>query len=186
MTHQNPYAPPKHDAPAATGDPELEAIRRKHINTETNVKTLGIPLCLGAVMLILGVVERAGADPIAALVSCALGGALVLGGYWLWRLDPRGRMVYTVLVALGFGTAMFRCAGDLTPYQEGYEFGRTLWPIAMLAILWVEKASTVMTPHYRDVVIPATPHVKRKMPPVLALLLGLIAIVALTSFVTSS
>lgn len=160
MTEQpNPYAPPKHDGAAPTsGDASLEAIRREHINAETNVKTIGFLLYLGAGALVLGALSFAKLEPVGALVNLLLGGVFGLAGYWLRRLDRRGRLVYTAVAALVIAGGLFFGAGP----DGANTLGALFWPILLLAVLWVQKASTVMTPHYRDVVIPATPHVKRK------------------------
>jgi hypothetical protein len=167
----NPYAPPKHDGPAATGDSALEAIRRAHINAETNVKTLGFLLYLGAASSIIGGLRSLEIDLVGALMSIGFGGAFGVAGYWLRRLDARGRNLYTAALVLSIGRVML--SGDLMHAGMGVAVGTLAWPILLLAIVWMEKAGTVMTPHYRDVVIPATPHVKRKTS-VLVIVLGVI------------
>jgi hypothetical protein len=179
----NPYAPPKHDEPFAVRPTdgsiaELEAIRRAHINAETNVKGLGVLIYIGAAAMILTALRIATVDAMIALLSLVFGGVLGLSAYWLRRLDRRGRLVYTIVVALGFVSMLFEIGSETFAGQ----LGRTLWSLLFLAMVWSRKASTVMTPHYRDVVIPATPHVKRKTSPVLIvllvlLLLGLVVVI---------
>lgn len=168
----NPYAPPKHDGPAAThGDSALEAIRREHINAETNVKTIGFLLYLGAFSTIAGSVRGLALDPVNALVSLAIGGALAWGGYQLRSLDSRGRSAYMVVTAVGFLQTLL--LDELSGLPGSIVAWTFLWPLILLAILWGPKASTVMTPHYRDVVIPGTPHVQRKTS-VLVIVLGVL------------
>jgi hypothetical protein len=182
MSHElNPYAPPQHDGPAATGDSAGEAIRREHINAEANVKTVGSLLYLGAVASIVGGVTSMQADPINGWVTFILGGAMGMGGYWLHRLDARGRMAYTVVTLIGMGRGLF--FGELSSVGAEVVLAAFAWPIVLLAIVWGQKASTVMTPHYRDVVIPATPHVKRKAS-VLVIVLGVILLALLAFAVT--
>ncbi len=173
----NPYAPPKHDGPDVTsGDPALEAIRREHINAETNVKTIGFLLYLGTFSLIVGAVRILELHPVDALVSIGLGVAMGWGGYWLRRLETRGRMAYTIITAIGMVRALFDSA--LAAAGAAIIAWSFIWPLILLAILWGKKASTVMSPHYRDVVIPATPHVKRQtstaMIVLIILLLGVV------------
>lgn len=175
MSHDlNPYAPPKHDGHAATSaDPALEALRREHINAETNVKTIGFLLYLGTLSSIVGGINSMALDPFGALVSIVLGGAMGFGGYWLQRLDRRGRTTYTVVTGLGFAHTLL--AGTLSTVPPALVAWTFIWPLILLAILWGQKASTVMTPHYRDVVIPATPHVKRRTSP-LVIVMGLLVL----------
>ncbi|PRP95532.1 hypothetical protein ENSA5_38150 [Enhygromyxa salina] len=160
----NPYAPPRHDEPAPTQmpnaqvPPELERLRQEHINAETNVKTLGVLLYIGAASTLLSAVGTVAQDPAAALISLVVGVGLGLGGFWLRRLDRRGRAVYSGVIGLSVVVLVIANAGQ--PFT--YLAGRMFWPLLFLGLLWGTKASTVMSPHYRDVVIPATPHVKRK------------------------
>lgn len=174
----NPYAPPTHDGPVATatGDSALEAHRRAHINAETNVKTIGFLLYLGAVTSIIGGVRSLEIDPVVALMSIVLGGAFGLAGYWLRCLDARGRLVYTGALVISIGRNMF--FGELAGQGVGVAVASMAWPVLLLGIMWVDKASTVLTPHYRDVVVPATPHVKRTTS-VVVIVLGVILLVVL-------
>jgi hypothetical protein len=50
--------------------------------------------------------------------------------------------------------------------------------VLMVALLWWGKASVVMAPHYREVVVPATPHIKYKTSP-LVIVLGLLLLAVL-------
>lgn len=175
----NPYAPPKYDEapsgprPSGVAATQLEAIRREHINAETNVKTLGFLLYLGAFGLILGGLAQLTNDPLVGALNLALGAALGVSGYWLRRFDRRGRLVYTIFVALAIVAAF---AAGKPAGSAAYQLGRLFWPLLFLAVLWSSKATTVMTPHYRDVVIPATPHVKRETSVVLIVLLVLLVL----------
>jgi hypothetical protein len=177
VVQPNPYAPPTYDGPAATGDSALEVHRRAHINAETNVKTIGLLLYLGAASSIIGGLRSLEIDLVGALMSIVLGGAFGLAGYWLRCLDARGRLVYTAALVINIGRNML--LGDLAGQGVGIAVAGLAWPILLLAIMWVEKASTVMTPYYRDVVIPATPHVKRTTS-VVVIVLGVILLAVLT------
>jgi hypothetical protein len=180
----NPYAPPKHDGPASTGNSEFEAIRREHINAETNVKTIGALCYLGAASSIYNGMKTLEIDPVVGLISVVLGGAVAWGGYWLRRLDRRGRTAYTVVTALGMLSSLV-FERDVIKETPGALLIAFAWPMILLAILWVEKASTVMTPHYRNVVIPATPHIQRKTS-VIVIVLGVILILGLITIIVST
>lgn len=178
MYESNPYAPPKHDESNFSARPNdgstahLEAIRREHLNAEANVKGLGILLYLGAAGLLMTGLVSLGLD-VFGWLSVALGVMLGLSGYWLRRFDRRGRLLYSIVVAIGVVAVLL---GDAGPQELPIQLGRMFWALLFLAVIWSGKGSTVMTPHYRDVVIPATPHVKRKTSPVLVVLLGLLVL----------
>jgi hypothetical protein len=178
----NPYAPPKHDdvesAARPTGEvaARMEVIRREHLNAETNVKGLGFLLYLGAAGLIIGGLATVAGDALTGSLSFVVGAALILSGYWLRRLDRRGRLVYSIIATLGVVSMLLAGAGS---EALSYQLGRMFWPLLFLAVIWSAKASTVMTPHYRDVVIPATPHIKYKVSPVLLVLLVLLIAVVI-------
>jgi hypothetical protein len=174
----NPYAPPKHDEPDVaarpTGDAaRFEAIRREHLNAEANIKGLGIVLYLGAAGLIMTGLPGLAADVLFGSLSILIGGVMALSAYWLRRFDRRGRMIFSIIVALGVLGMVLRGAG---PEPAAYQLGRMLWPMLFLLVLWAQKASTVMTPHYRDVVVPATPHIEYKPSPVFLVFIGLVVL----------
>jgi hypothetical protein len=157
---------------------ELEQLRRAHFNTENNIKLLGIAVMLCAFALLLIGVETS--DNLSTQVLFAvLGGGLGLGGWWLRRLDLRGRGIYTgamVLALLGTLRAWF--LGE-APVDGVWDL--LLWPLLALGlVVWSNKATTVMSAHYRDVVIPATPQVQHRVSPkfVFAMFLMLLVIAA--------
>ena len=182
-TETNPYAPPKHDGPASTVNTALEAIRREHINAETNVKTIGALCYLGAASSVYQGVKQLEINPIAGLVTIVLGAGYAAAGHWLRQLDPQGRKVYAVLTVLGFLSSVI--FNHLLDAQIAIVLVAIAWPLLLLGILWMPKSSTVMTRHYREVVIPATPHIKHTTS-VLVIVLGLILIVGLIGLVVSA
>src|SRR5690606_22344854 len=142
-------------SPAAPG---LDRIRQEHINAETNIKGLGVLLFLGAAILGIQGIGFVIAVGVLGLINVALADVLGLAGYWLRRLDPRGRVVYSGVIALG---VVFIVIDALQGVESmAIVFGRLVWPLLFVAALWTSKASTVFTPHYREVVVPATPHIK--------------------------
>lgn len=168
----NPYAPPKHEytAPVVSGEAAAhEATRREHLNAETNVKSIGFLLYLGAFFCLVTGLPQVTSDPVGGMVLVAEGAALGFAGYRLRRLDPTGRALYSVIAALQIVLTL--AMNDIEPYL----LGRLFWPMLMVALLWGRKASVAMTPHYREVVVPATPHIKYKTSP-LVIVLGLLLI----------
>jgi hypothetical protein len=184
MSHApNPYAAPKHDdtAPVVSGEVAAhEATRREHINAETNVKTIGFLLYLGAFSCLVNGLPRLTSDLVGGMVLVVVGAAMGWGGYWLRRLDPRGRTIYTVLAAILVVGTLARNTDNLA-----YQLGRMFWPLLLIALLWGRKAGVVLTPHYREVVVPATPHVKYKTSP-WVIALGLVLIGVLILFIVLS
>jgi hypothetical protein len=176
----NPYAPPKHDntAPVVSGEAAVhEATRREHLNAETNVKTIGFLLYLGAAGCLLNGLPGLMLDVVGGVILVAMGVVLGGAGYWLRRLDPRGRTIYTGFAVLLIAWTLFTNIDNVA-----YHIGRMFWPALMVGLLWGRKAGVVMTPHYRDVVVPATPHVKYKSS-LLVIVLGLILFGVLLSLV---
>jgi hypothetical protein len=170
----NPYTPPKHEhgVPVVTAEvAALEAHRRAHLNAET--KTVGFLLYLGAFACLARGLTSLTSDLVGGMILVATGSALGFAGYLLRRLDPRGRTLYTVIAALKIAvvlaTGTDNVAGSL---------GQLFWIVLMVALLWWGKASVVMAPHYREVVVPATPHIKYKTSP-LVIVLGLLLLAVL-------
>jgi hypothetical protein len=173
----NPYAPPKHEhaAPVVTAEAAaLEAFRREHLNAETNIKTIGFLLYLGALGAVSSSLSRLTTDPAGGLLLVAEAAALGWAGYWLRRLDPRGRTLYSVIAALLIVVTLAVSSDNST----GATLGSLFWVMVLVALLWWGKAGVVMSSHYREVVVPATPHIKYKTSP-LVLVLGLLLIVVL-------
>ena len=66
-------------------------------------------------------------------------------------------------------------------YLAGRATGGMVLPVIALVILWSKPSETVFTEHYRNVVVPATPHIKHRS--VLALVvLGLLLLGLVMSF----
>jgi hypothetical protein len=171
----NPYTPPKHEhaAPVVTAEvTALEAHRRAHLNAETNIKTVGFLLYLGAFACLARGLTSLTSDLVGGMILVATGSALGFAGYLLRRLDPRGRTLYTVIAAIQIVVAL------ATNADNPGSLGQLLWVVLMVALLWWGKASAVMTAHYREVVVPATPHIKYKTSPLL-IVLGVLLIAAL-------
>ncbi|MCA9706415.1 MAG: hypothetical protein KDK70_11245 [Myxococcales bacterium] len=142
--------------------PELERARREHIHTETSVKTAGVLLYLaGAAAAIVALVSMKDGNVGLGVLQIAVGIGGMVAARWLLRLDARGRLLYSVIAVIVLGNLLY--VNTAGAYTSGRFLGRLLWPTAVLIALWTSKATFVMTQHYRDVVIPATPDVRRSL-----------------------
>lgn len=186
MTHaqDNPYAPPRASG-VAPGVTEHEPMRRAHINTETNIKSIGSLALFGGVINAVGGIMALGEAPIDAAIALAIAGIALAAGVSLRRLAPRGRVLYTVLAALVLLANIVRVL--LIGAVVGAQMVGIVLPLVVmglfLSILWGAKGGVVFSEHYRDVVIPATPHVKYKTSKVAIALLVLLVVVFIAAIV---
>jgi hypothetical protein len=188
----NPYAPPQHDDPGPNSSPDsrlnngsvahLEAIRREHITAEANIKGLAILLYIAAAGVGLSGLGLFMKGDFWGLIDVIRAVMMVMSGVWFRRLDPHGRVLYTILVAIGIAFTLFEHASQ----PAGVLLGRLFFPLLFLAAVWGAKAKVVLTPHYRDVVIPATPHVKNKTSPVLIGVLVILVLILVLSIANSA
>jgi hypothetical protein len=201
----NPYAAPEApigEAPAGPADDlaEAEAIRRRYLGHETNVRSLGSLHYVGAVVMLLGVAilgasfvswgttGRGGRGAAAVMAVYLVMGLLNLAlGVCLRRLRPWARWVEVALVSLSLLFSLGTLIVALVQ-SGGPEAGSVLlagsisWaiPLYILTLLLSAKGSMVFSPEYAEVVA-RTPHVKYRTS-VLAwviLLLFVVAILAL-------
>ncbi len=194
----NPYAPPT--APVvevqvahAAGSPgELEAIRKEHIRREANVKAIGSLQLFyaGAGLVALSLFAHplySVPELILTLVLAPVSILFGLAGYWTRSLLHRGRVLTSVMMSLSIAFYFFKeVLAALVQWPVGGGFVSSfVIPVAILFVLWDQRASTVFSDHYRDVVIPATPHIKPSsrvaivVAVLLVLLTALIVVVAL-------
>jgi hypothetical protein len=183
----NPYAPPVAEGPPGAPDgpgAELEAIRREHLSSETNIKSIGALAILGAVVQLMGAISLMSKSPIGVVIQlmvCGLVGACGLG---LRSMLPWARKIYSVLIGLGLVVTIVGV----------FAGAQSVAPLPLLAImvaistlflwvLWNGKASVVFSEHYREVVVRATPHIKHKtsMISIVILIVLLLVLVAIVS-----
>lgn len=159
-------------------DDALTAIRRAHIDVESDARTIGLLSFMGGVSgslfaaMILSSSQLVG---ILALLACAVA---LLAGVWLRRLDKKG--VHAFLAMAG----LLALAILITRIQDGMRWQDvlkglivpTLVVVAAMRKLAGSRVQTVFSAHYRDVVIPATPHVRPKTPIVAAAILVLVVL----------
>lgn len=179
------YAPPAAqigEAPAgSTGAiTEAEAVRRKYINHETSVRSVGSLHMLGALILIIPLIFflLAAASPVGQEFEPSLSGAalamnaafaLVSGmnlvlGFGLRRLRPWAR--WTEVVLLGVPTVAFLImvvTWGMPPGwgDEGFYLLGTPIAVYILFLLLSPKAAVIFAPDYIEV-IAKTQNVKSK------------------------
>lgn len=174
----NPYAPPTAAGPSPAGwrsgeDPaQLEQIRRDCIKREANIKSIGFLFGLGAfgtglAALAMGGMVLGGDLGFGLLMLVIVGGLATLYGFiavWLRRLDPKGRIGATILISLSLAGGAFsniiEAMRSGSAYAAGRMTGGLVIPIIVLSLMWTKPAATIFSEHYRNVVVPATPHVK--------------------------
>lgn len=197
--------------------PTAATIRRTHAGTEASIKALGV-LCLLAVVLgalrLVGAI--AGMDTSWAAVQSILFAAAWLVviarcGTWLRALDPRGRMLYGLLLVIDlavFAYQAFQAYALLTMLRETFAMAATSQVslhenfhvqlalglallgvrLAFMYFLWNRQGRMVMSRHYRETIIPATPDIEHRSRVPLLFLLALllsIAIIAVVGIVTA-
>lgn len=163
--------------------PSPEAIRIAHINAEASIKAIGQLVLLGVVLGAMHLFFSLGAGDtgsmgalglafsIASLVAAAFAGA------WLCAFDPRGRLLYTLLslVQLVWAPFEWQAARELhTGTGVSPTAAALVWSfvhLLFLYVLWNRKGRMVMSRHYRETIIPATPRVEYRSR--LPLLIGL-------------
>jgi hypothetical protein len=158
---------------AAAPEAELETLRLRHIRAESRLRVLGTySIISGVVLLIFSIADAVGTSDLFA--HGFLGGLAVLEsagyvitGWWLRRLRLRGRTWMTVVLV---GGSVLRVIEAFTAWMRDEPiallvavFAFSVLFIAIYAwILWNRLARTVLTRHYLEIVIPATPQVKRR------------------------
>jgi hypothetical protein len=162
MDH-NPYQPPTSSQPPPVIS-QAEAIRREHINCETNARTLGGLYIIGGTLLLIGGLagvigkdHEAGAIEMGICILLGVGN-LVLGRA-LRKLQPAARIIACILAGIG-----------LLAFPIGTAIG-----IIILVSFLGAKGRMVFSPEYKEI-IAATPHVKVKTSIVVKIMLGIVLV----------
>jgi hypothetical protein len=172
--------------------PTPEAIRRTHIVSEANIKGLGQLVLLGVVLESVNLVRSLGAadsSPAGAglLLSVAWLVAAALCGFWLRALEPKGRLLFTVLSIVQLVTVAFElhAAGALLAATRATLNSTTVMALVLLLmrltflyILWNRKGRMVLSRHYRHEIIPATPGIEYRSRAPWLILLGVVLVIA--------
>lgn len=183
---QNPYAPPIADAARVVeAGGELETLRRTHVDVESDARTVGLLAFMGGVCGSLFAAMLLSSSPIAGalgLLACAVA---LLAGFWLRKLEMRGPKAFLAMIGLiVLATTVSRLEAG-TDWQDALKglLVPTLVVLALMRKLVGPRAQLVFSAYYRDVVIPATPHVRPKTPIVAAALLVLVVLGLLAAIV---
>ncbi len=168
----NPYAPPDSSTLTAPVSDlaEAEALRREHIGTETNIKSVGLLYYLGALGMFsiafsstaVSSEEQEGSVLLLVAGFAALGFAYLFIGYGLQRL--RGWARIPTIIFSGLGLLAF----PIGTLINGY----------ILYKILSKQGQFVMKPDYQRI-IAATPHVKYKTPLLVWILLALVIAVVI-------
>jgi len=146
-------------------DSTSEEIRKKYINHEASVKSIGFLYFLGAFFLIvagvIGLIYN-DEDPLVARIFVATL-LICLGLFQLWV----GRGLRTLKSWARIPTGILSGIGLL-----GFPIG-TIINGYILYLVFCKKGSTVFSPEYQQV-IAATPNIKYKTPIIIWILLGLL------------
>lgn len=166
MEGPNPYAAPVSDFAADAPTNEHEATRRRLIGTETNVRSLGALVIFGSVISAASGLGALSSSPVDGVVTLVVAAVALYAGLALRKLDPVGRMLWTIVALIGVIRVAWTIA-TLSSQPGASSLAPALlvqiFVIALfLALLWGRNGKDVFTEHYRRVVVPATPHVKYK------------------------
>ena len=145
---------------AAVDDATLRELRRKHRGVERAVRILGaLVFFQGLVAAMAALAVALEADVVEFAVTAARAAALIYGGLALYRLQPAGRLWCTVLLGLGFAAQtlplLAQAAEEGLSPQTGGSLAGLLVGLALVAGLWSPKVTVVLSPLYREVVLPA-------------------------------
>jgi hypothetical protein len=166
---ENPYAPPKSNilnAPQAE-TMDAESIRREHIGTETNLKSVGSLYYLGAfITTAIGVTMLGTEREEIAVGVLFLAFATVqwIVGFGMRRLRAWARIFAVIFSCLGL------FAFPLGTLINGY----------ILYLLLHRRGKTVMTTEYQRI-IAATPHVRYRTSLWVWIILALVILAILTA-----
>ena len=193
----NPYAPPEADLASPEVSPsselgELEAIRKRYLNHEASIKSIGSLFDLAALLSGLVIVTRvlttiinAGvANTLFGFETFASIGALALFialGRGFSGLKSWARWVTSALATLslltsigGIGFLFFRGVRPI-PFSILGVIGQALIPSYILYLLLSRKGNYVFSHEYQAIVR-ATPHIKYKTSCMLKVALGVIVL----------
>jgi hypothetical protein len=161
-------------APSATPDVTVEETRRKYLNREASVKSIGALYLLGAIITILvgisGAVSEKEATPGVRITVVILCTGLGLFQFWVgrglqklksWARIPTGILSGIGLLLFPLGTLINAC---------------------ILYLVFSKKGSMVFSPQYQQV-IAATPHIKYKTHIIVWILFGLLIVLIAIIFI---
>lgn len=185
MSASDPFAPPISAPPAASmeeGQAEIQRFRRDLLGQEGWVWGVGLLWIAGGALnlafmaaWIVQAARLAGGVRALPVVAMVAGAALqIIGGIQLARLRASGRTLVTAALALAL-VSVVRTAANGREVGEALVTG--LIPAVIIASLWSHNAGIVLSPRYRQEIIPATPGIRRALPPMIAVMLAIVLVV---------
>lgn len=159
---------------ALTQQATLESIRRAHLGAEGNIKAIGSFLLVIGILGCIGFLRsltEVSRNPL-ILVDLLFLVANFSAALWLRNLDPDGRALYTIHVLAALVVTVLTMSPVLQPDAAAAALAtnpvvlaiavafKVVLPGVFLLILWGRKARTVMSPYYRDKILPATPGIR--------------------------
>jgi len=187
----NPFAPPA-AGDAATGPAPVdderaahETVRRAHIKREASIRSIGTLFLLGCILAVLASFAAVVGMAVVGFTEILIYGVVSiiygLTAYWLRNLDGKGRVVASILVGLGLvGNLSWAVFTIPQAIEEPPVFVGMLLPLlflgAILYTLWSKPSNVIFSDHYRNVVVPATPHVKYRSKVAIVILVILLVI----------
>ncbi len=161
---------------------ECEAVRREHVNTESTLRALGALLVIGSMGFAWIGTSLLGYSFGDGAVLLAVGGVAAVGGARLWQLRADARVYVTAVAAAVILSESRRLIDMLEhPLRVAQRSGSPTQMVVVvlvlgfvLWVLWSRRASTVLTEHYRTVVITGSPTVRFNATPVMVLFLVLL------------
>lgn len=202
----NPYAAPADDvespSPVEPQFADAEAIRREHIKHEASVRSIGLLLYLGAVVLILsgviGIASLVGAGRIRTefdgMLSFLLFGLGILyfflgRGIRTLRSWARWTTVAVIAIPLLLNLVLIVIAGASLRSGEAHVGGMigrfiiaALIPVYLLNLLLSAESATIFAPAYKEIVA-RTPQIKCKTSVVVVVLLIVVAVLLVLTLV---
>jgi hypothetical protein len=187
-SQQNPFQSPQADisdseftlrGQGGERDQELERIRRKYLNHEASVRSVGLLYYLAAALMVIAAITPLAMPfgifylqifiAVFCFVFCLAFGVV---GYGLQKLERWVRIPVTIFGVLGIVGGIRGLVNPGAGGPIGPVIGLLL-NIYVLAIVWSEKGTYVLSDEYRAV-IAATPYIKYKTSLLIKILAGLL------------
>ena len=151
----------------ASASTSPEFIRRTHISTETSVKAIGWLILLGGGVGMFSLfANSAPTAGLQMLWGLAMSVVAIVAGILMVTLNAMGRLIYTGLVLVNLAQLAFNAHSVLATFEhigdpQKYLMVSALtmlfalaFPAWFLSILWSRKGRMVLSPRYRDEIVP--------------------------------
>jgi hypothetical protein len=157
---------------SAAPDAELATIRLQHVRAESRLQALGTYSVISGICILVlwfsSFLEPDGLEVDLLFVLLSFESAAhVVAGWWLRKLQSRGRALMTILLVVGpilsaMSSVRDWLRGDAVESLIASAGFSLLFTAIYAWVLWNRQARTVMTRHYLEIVVSATPHIRRR------------------------